>query len=108
MSSSSVNEINSAFTQRLSPMMTPSSKSRPVNPFASTGQQTSQTKKNEFNVRPSVSLHEDLGAQYQGKVVTTKDDDSVQLDTYTVRENPKKDTPKYTVKRLVVEHTRER
>ena len=106
--SSSVNEINSAFTQRRSPMITPSSTARPVNPFATTGQQTSQTKMNEFNVRPSVTLQENLGAQYKGRVVTTKDDDSVQLDTYTVRENPKRETVKHSVTRLVVEHTRER
>lgn len=106
---SSVNEINSAFTQRLNPVVTLASKSRPVNPFASTGHQTSKTKKDEFEVvRPSVSLQETLGSIFQGKVVSTKNDDSVRLDTYTIRENPKKDTVKHTTSRLDVEHTRER
>ena len=105
---SSVNEINSAFTQRLNPVVTLASKSRPVNPFASTGKQNSQTKKDEFEVRPSVSLQETLGSIFQGKVVSTKNDDSVRLDTYSIRENPKKDTVKHTTGRLDVEHTRER
>jgi hypothetical protein len=105
---SSVNKINSAFTERLTPMVTLAAASRPVNPFASTGRQNSQTKKDEFKVRPSVSLQEDLGAIFQGSVVSTKNDDSVRLDTYSIRENPKRETVKHTTSRLDVEHTRER
>lgn len=105
---SSVNEINSAFTQRLSPVVTLAASSRPVNPFASTGKQTSSTKQDEYKVRPSVSLQETLGSIFQGKVVSTKNDDSVRLDTYSIRENPKRETVKHTTARLQVEHTRER
>lgn len=106
--SSSVHEINTAFTQRLNPVVTPSSNSRPVNPFASTGTQNSETKNDEYRVRPSVSLQETLGAQYQGRVVNNKNDDSVKLDTYTIRENPQRETVRHTTSRLQVEHTRER
>ena len=105
---SSVNDINSAFTQRLSPVVTLASSSRPINPFASTGKQTSSTKEMEYNVRPSVSLQEDLGTVFQGNVVSTRSDDSVQLDTYSILENPKRETVKHTTNRLQVEHTRER
>lgn len=105
---SSVNEINSAFNQRLSPIVTLAASSRPVNPFASTGKQNSQTKQDELAVRPSMTVQDTLGAIFQGSVVTTKDDDAVRLDTYTIRENPKRETVRHTTGRLDVEHTRER
>lgn len=104
---SSVHEINSAFTQRLKPIPALAS-ARPVNPFASTGVQTSQTKRDKMNVRSSVALPGTLGAQYKGKVVDAKNDDSVRLDTYTIRENPNSNTTKHSTSRLHVEHTRER
>lgn len=105
---SSVNDINSAFTQRLNPISSLGATSRPINPFATTGQQTSQTKQDELKVRPSVTLPATLGAQYQGRVVDTKNDESFKLDTYTINENPKKSSVKHSVTRLQVEHTRER
>ncbi|CAM9209629.1 unnamed protein product [Pylaiella littoralis] len=104
---SSVNEINSAFNRRLVPIAHVGA-SRPVNPFASTGTQTSRTKREEMKVRSSVALPGTLGTQYQGKVVDAKNDDAVRLDTYTVRENPNASTTKHTTSRLLVEHTRER
>lgn len=104
---SAVHEINTAFNQRLKPM-TSLGTSRPVNPFASTGVQTSQTKRDEMKVRSSVSLPGTLGSQYKGRVFDTKNDDSVRLDTYTIAENPKKNITMYSTSRLHVEHTRER
>lgn len=104
---SAVHEINSAFNQRLVPIANLGS-SRPVNPFASTGTQTSDTKRQEMKVRSSVALPGTLGAQYKGKVVDAKNDDAVRFDTYTIRENPLSKTTKHTTSRLLVEHTRER
>lgn len=104
---SAVNEINNAFNQRLVPIAGLGT-SRPVNPFASTGVQTSQTKRDEMNVRSSVTLPGTLGCQYKGSVIDTKSDDSVRLDTYSVSENPKVKTTKHSTSRLEVEHTRER
>ena len=104
---SAVNEINNAFNQRLQPMRGLGS-TRPVNPFATTGVQTSQTKRDEMKVRPSVTLPGRLGSQYKGSVVDSKDDDSVRLDTYSVSENPKAKISKHSTSRLQVEHTRER
>lgn len=106
---SAVHEINSAFTQRLEPIAGLGA-SRPVNPFATTGTQTSQTKKDELKVRPSVTLPWKLGSQYKGNVIDTKDDDSVRLDTYSVSENPKAKAKvtRHSTSRLRVEHTRER
>jgi len=105
---SSVNEINSAFTQRLNPMPNQTSSTRPVNPFASTGRQNPRTKDDEFKVRPTVSLQETLGNRYGRHIVTTTYDDAITLDTYTIRENPKRDTIKHITSRIEVEHTRER
>lgn len=104
---SSVHEINNAFNQRLQPIKGLGS-IRPVNPFATTGVQTSQTKCDEMKVRPSVTLPGRLGSQYKGSVIDTKDDDSVRLDTYSVSENPKANISKHSTLRLQVEHTRER
>lgn len=104
---SSVNEINSAFNQRLVPIAHLGS-SRPVNPFASTGRQTSETKLGEMKLRSAVALPGTLGAQYKGKVVDAKNVDVVRLDTYTVGQNPNAKTTKHTTSRLLVEHTRER
>lgn len=104
---SAVHEINSAFNDRLVPITTVGS-SRPINPFASTGVQTSETKRDEMNVRSSVTLPGTLGSQYRGNVIDTKSDDSVLLDTYTIGENPKAKTTMHSTTRLQVEHTRER
>ena len=106
--SSSVNDINSKFTERFSPVVTLAASARPTNPFASTGKQTAQTKLDEMKVRPSVTLPGTLGAQYKEHVVDAKNDDSVLLDTYTVLENPKANVRKHSTGRLEVEHTRER
>ncbi len=108
MTSSSVHKINSAFTQRLLPLETLAAPTRPVNPFASTGKQNPRTKMDEYDARSSVSLQQTLGTQYQGRVVSTRDDDSVKLDAYTVRENPNRETVMHATSRLKVEHTRER
>lgn len=99
-------DINSKFTERCSPMGAPAE--RGVNPFVSTGTQNANTKRDEMKVRPSVSLPSTLGAQYKDHVIDTKNDDSVRLDTYSVRENPKSNTVKHATNRLQVEHTRER
>ncbi|CAM9090552.1 unnamed protein product [Ectocarpus sp. 12 AP-2014] len=104
---SAVHDINSAFNSRLVPLAAVGSP-RPVNPFASTGVQTSKTKNDEMKVRASVTLPGTLGAQYKGKVIDTKSDDSVRLDTYTIGENPKAKTTKHSTTRLQIEHTRER
>ena len=104
---SAVHEINTAFTQRLQPMASVGAR-RPVNPFASTGKQTSKTKRDEMKVRSSVTLPGRLGSQYKGNVIDTKNDDSVRLDTYTIGENPKSGITKHSTARLHVEHTRER
>lgn len=104
---SAVHDINSAFNQRLQPIKGLGA-ARPVNPFASTGVQTSQTKRDEMNVRSSVTLAGRLGSQYKGSVIDTKSDDSVQLDAYTIGENPNARTTKHSTSRLQVEHTRER
>ena len=104
---SAVQEINTAFNQRLEPMASLGA-GRPVNPFASTGKQTSQTKRDEMKVRSSVTLPGTLGSQYKGKVIDTKNDDSVRLDRYTIAENPKSGITKHSTLRLHVEHTRER
>lgn len=104
---SAVHEINSAFNDRLVPITNVGS-SRPINPFASTGVQTSETKRDEMNVRSSVTLPGTLGSQYRGNVIDTKSDDSVLLDTYTIGENPKAKTTMHSTTRLQVEHTRER
>ncbi|CAM9214569.1 unnamed protein product, partial [Ectocarpus sp. 4 AP-2014] len=89
---SAVHEINNAFNQRLQPIVGLGA-SRPVNPFASTGVQTSQTKRDEINVRSLVTLPGTLGSQYKGSVIDAKSDDSVRLDTYCVSENPKAKSP---------------
>ena len=104
---SAVHDINTAFNRRLEPV-TGLGAARPVNPFASTGVQTSQTKRDEMNVRSAVTLPGRLGSQYKGSVIDTKDDDSVRLDTYTISENPKRAITKHSTSRLQVEHTRER
>ncbi|CAN0502682.1 unnamed protein product [Ectocarpus sp. 8 AP-2014] len=104
---SAVHEINTAFNQRLKPMAGLGT-ARPVNPFASTGVQTSRTKRDEMKVRPSVTLPGTLGAQYKERVFDTKNDDSVRLDTYTIAENPKRNITMHSTSRLKVEHTRER
>lgn len=106
---SSVHEINTAFNQRLTPIAgLGAARARPVNPFASTGVQTSQTKRDEMKVRSSVTLPGTLGSQYKGSVIDAKNDDSVRLDTYTIGENPKAKTTMHSTTRLQVEHTRER
>lgn len=104
---SAVHDINSAFSERLKPVGSRAT-TRPVNPFASTGKQTSETKRAEMNVRSAVTLPGRLGSQYKGSVVDTKDDDSVRLDTYSISENPKANITKHSTTRLRVEHTRER
>ncbi len=104
---SAVHDINTAFNERLKPVGSVGT-SRPVNPFASTGVQTSKTKRAEMDVRSAVTLPGRLGSQYKGSVVDTKDDDSVRLDTYSVSENPKAKISKHSISRLQVEHTRER
>ena len=104
---SAVHEINTAFNQRLKPVAALGI-TRPVNPFASTGVQTSRTKREEMKVRSSVALPGTLGAQYKGRVFDTKNDDSVRLDTYTIAENPKRNITMHSTSRLKVEHTRER
>ncbi|CAM9101269.1 unnamed protein product [Ectocarpus sp. 12 AP-2014] len=104
---SAVHEINNAFNRRLEPM-TGLGAARPINPFASTGVQTSRTKSDEVKVRPAVALPVTLGSQYKGNVIDNKNDDSVRLDTYTIAENPKKRTTMHSTSRLKVEHTRER
>ena len=101
-------DINNKFSQRCSPVETLGATSYPVNPFATVNKQNANTKRDEMKVRPSVSLPETLGAQYNGHVIDTKNDDSVRLDTYSVRENPKSNTIKHSKTRLQVEHTRER
>lgn len=109
MTSSSVNEINSAFNQRVTPIVTlAATASRPTNPFASTGKQTAQTKLDEMKVRPSVTLPGTLGAQYKEHIVDAKNDDSVLLDTYSIGQNPNVHARKHATGRLQVEHTRER
>jgi Fe-S cluster assembly iron-binding protein IscA len=108
MSSSSVNEINSAFNTRLTPIVTLASTSRPTNPFASTGKQNAQTKLDEMKVRPSVTLPGTLGAQYGEYVVDAKNNDQILLDTYTIGEKPKVNIQKHTTGRLEMQHTRER
>ena len=105
---SSVNEINSAFNQRLTPIVTLAASARPVNPFATRGIQNSDTSREELTVRPSTKLPETLGAEFQGHVIDTKNDESVQLDTYTIGENPNSSKHKHTTNRIKVEHTRER
>lgn len=105
---SAVHEINSAFSERLKPLASASTTSRPVNPFALTGVQTWETKRDEMKVRASVSLPETLGAKYKGRVFTAKNDDAFKLDTYTIGENPNANFSKHSTTRLAVEHTRER
>lgn len=104
---SAVHEINTAFNQRLKPMSGLGA-TRPVNPFASTGVQTSKTKSDEMKIRSSVTLPGTLGSQYKGNMIDVKNDDSVRLDTCTISENPKKGNTKHSTSRLQVEHTRER
>ncbi|CAM9105454.1 unnamed protein product [Ectocarpus sp. 8 AP-2014] len=104
---SAVNEINAAFNERLKPVAGLGA-ARPVNPFASAGVQTSQTKSDEMKVRSSVTLPGTLGSQYKGRLIDAKNDDSVRLDTYTISENPKKNVTMHSTSRLKVEHTRER
>lgn len=104
---SAVHDINSAFNERLKPVGSLRA-ARPVNPFASTGVQTSETKRAELDVRSAVTLSGKLGSQYKGSVVDTKDDDSFRFDTYSVSENPKANITKHSTSRLEVEHTRER
>ena len=106
--SSSVNEINSAFNKRFTPIVTLAAAARPTNPFASTGKQNAQTKLDEMKVRPSVTLPGTLGAQYKEHVVDAKNDDSILFDQYYIGENPKVNTRKHTTGRLEIEHTRER
>ena len=98
---SAVHEINTAFNQRLKPVAALGI-TRPVNPFASTGVQTSQTKRDEMKVRSSVTLPGTLGAQYKGRVFDTKNDDSVRLDTYTIADNPKSKIKMHSTSRLIV------
>jgi hypothetical protein len=104
---SAVHEINSAFNQRLEPIKGLGA-ARPVNPFASTGVQTSETKRDEMTVRSSVTLPGRLGTRYKEKVMDNKSDDSVLLDSYTIGENPHANINKHSTSRLKVEHTRER
>lgn len=104
---SAVNEINYAFNERLKPI-TGLGATRPINPFATTGVHTPQTKRDEMNVRSSVTLPGRLGSQYKGSVMDNKNDDSFQLDSYTIGENPNAKTSKHATSRLEVEHTRER
>lgn len=104
---SAVHDINSAFNSRLVPLAAVGS-SRPINPFASTGVQTSKTKSDEMKVRASVTLPGTLGSQYKGNVIDTKSDDAILLDTYTIGENPNAKTNMHSTTRLQIEHTRER
>lgn len=106
--SSAVNDINSAFNKRFSPIVKLGVADRPTNPFASTGTQNAQTKLDEMKVRPSVTLPGTLGSQYKGNVVDAKNDESILFDQYYIGENPKVNTRKHTTGRLEIEHTRER
>ena len=104
---SAVHEINSAFNERLRPIKGLGA-TRPINPFATPGKQTSKTKRDEMNVRSSVTLPGTLGSRYKESVMSNKSDDSVKLDTYTIGENPNASITKHSTSRLKVEHTRER
>ena len=103
--SSTVNDINDKFDQRL---VRTDNQERPVNPFAQISSKDSVAKFRENLFKPEVSEVMKLGNIYQGRIVETKFEDTVLLDERAVHTNPKAGLIKFTPNRLDVEHTREK
>lgn len=106
MSSSTNYDIDRKFGSRLTrPDMLVG---RPTNPFAKTSSHSSTSMSIESMLKPSISLPPKLGAEYNGHVVDTKNDETYILDTYTVKAHPKAGYKLHSIGRLSVEHTREK
>lgn len=105
MENINVSNINAKFDQRLK-RMDKFNQKRPVNSFAVVAPSSNAA------LKPEISSASKVGATYKidsvDYIVDTRVDETIHLDTYTVKSHPKAGHVKFTPKRLTVEHTREK